>query len=50
MADSLPYYCVPALIIPMEDLSKTPRGKLDKRLLLSLAEAEFGHAKIEAAE
>ncbi len=38
VADRLPYYCAPALVLPMESLPRTPRGKLDKRLLLKLAQ------------
>ena len=30
----LPYYCQPALILPMQELPRTARGKIDKRLLL----------------
>ena len=37
VADILPYYCVPALVMPMDSLPKTARGKLDKRQLLELA-------------
>lgn len=34
---TLPYYCVPEIVIPMDTLPKTSRGKLDKRSLLALA-------------
>lgn len=34
----LPYYCVPALVVAMETLPVTSRGKIDKRLLLEQAE------------
>lgn len=37
VSDSLPYYCEPTFVLPMEALPRTPRGKLDKRLLLQLA-------------
>lgn len=48
---SLPYYCVPELVLPMDDLPKTSRGKLDKRLLLALAETQLMTlAKVRAAE
>lgn len=33
----LPYYCKPSLVLTLDDLPKTPRGKLDKRLLLKMA-------------
>lgn len=33
----LPYYCVPNLIIPMDELPKTKRGKVDKKLLTAMA-------------
>ena len=35
--DTLPYYCVPAAIIAVEELPRTSRGKVDKRLLLGVA-------------
>ena len=38
VADSLPYYCVPALVIGMERLPVTNRGKIDKRALHQLLE------------
>lgn len=47
---ALPYYCCPALILPLDSLPKTSRGKLDKRLLLQLAEDELQNANLEAAE
>ena len=39
VADQLPYYCIPKFIIDLEELPKTPRGKIDKRLLLEMAKA-----------
>lgn len=33
----LPYYCVPACVIALDELPITPRGKVDKRALLDLA-------------
>ncbi len=33
--ERLPYYCVPALIVPVERLPVTDRGKVDRRALLS---------------
>jgi D-alanine--poly(phosphoribitol) ligase subunit 1 len=35
--DRLPYYCVPARIIAMDELPITSRGKVDKRILMDLA-------------
>ncbi|MGB3317227.1 MAG: AMP-binding protein, partial [Albidovulum sp.] len=37
VAEKLPYYCKPTVILPLATLPRTPRGKIDKRLLLSLA-------------
>ncbi|MFZ0544956.1 MAG: AMP-binding protein, partial [Candidatus Promineifilaceae bacterium] len=34
---SLPYYCVPALVIAMEEFPMTSRGKVDKRALMGMA-------------
>lgn len=31
---ALPYYCVPSQVIAMDELPKTSRGKIDKRLLM----------------
>ncbi|WP_298918666.1 AMP-binding protein [uncultured Roseobacter sp.] len=50
VATMLPYYCVPALVIPLDDLPKTARGKLDKRLLLEMARTELAASKAEAAQ
>ncbi|MBB5018234.1 amino acid adenylation domain-containing protein [Chitinivorax tropicus] len=41
VAAALPYYCVPTLVIPVASLPVTPRGKIDKRQLLTLAQAEL---------
>lgn len=38
VADRLPYYCSPTMVMPLDALPRTPRGKLDKRLLLRLAQ------------
>ncbi|MGW6932998.1 amino acid adenylation domain-containing protein [Lentzea sp. NPDC054927] len=35
VAQLLPYYCVPALIVPVDTLPTTDRGKVDRRALLS---------------
>ncbi|MBO9397967.1 AMP-binding protein [Shimia sp. R9_2] len=48
--NKLPYYCVPKVVLPMADLPKTPRGKLDKRLLLQRAEEAIRLSGQEAAE
>ncbi|UZO80898.1 AMP-binding protein [Aquimarina sp. ERC-38] len=34
----LPYYCVPKMVFPLEELPMTSRGKVDKRKLLKIAE------------
>lgn len=39
VADQLPYYCTPKFVIDLAELPKTPRGKIDKRLLLEMAKA-----------
>ncbi|MDA7965235.1 amino acid adenylation domain-containing protein [Ruegeria sp.] len=41
VADRLPYYCNPTVVMPMDTLPRTPRGKLDKRLLLELAQTHI---------
>lgn len=33
VADELPYYCTPKLVISMDEFPKTDRGKIDKRAL-----------------
>ena len=38
VSDRLPYYCNPTMVMPMDALPRTPRGKLDKRSLLKLAQ------------
>ena len=47
VADALPYYHMPSLIMPMAELPRTPRGKLDKRLLLKLAAEEIARQGVE---
>ncbi|MEE9387977.1 MAG: AMP-binding protein [Paracoccaceae bacterium] len=36
---ALPYYCVPAVVLALDTLPRTPRGKIDKRALLQLAKS-----------
>ena len=43
----LPYYNKPSLVVPVEDLPRTPRGKLDKRLLLKIAADEIQSGGVE---
>jgi amino acid adenylation domain-containing protein len=43
----LPYYCAPSLVLALDDLPKTPRGKLDKRLLLKMAADEIELQAVE---
>lgn len=37
IGDKLPYYCIPKFTLPLEELPRTSRGKIDKRLLLEMA-------------
>lgn len=37
VAEKLPYYCTPAMIIALDELPVTSRGKIDKRLLTAMA-------------
>ena len=37
VASGLPYYCTPAFVIALEELPRTGRGKIDKKLLLQMA-------------
>ncbi|WP_166418844.1 amino acid adenylation domain-containing protein [Cochlodiniinecator piscidefendens] len=50
VAERLPYYCSPAAVLPIETLPRTPRGKLDKRLLLTLAQQHFNNLAEGAAQ
>ncbi|OED49560.1 peptide synthetase [Rhodobacteraceae bacterium (ex Bugula neritina AB1)] len=43
----LPYYCAPTVVLPMDGLPRTPRGKLDKRQLLQLAQDHIATAGLE---
>lgn len=45
--ERLPYYCAPTVVLPMADLPRTPRGKLDKRLLLKLAQDHIAAQAVE---
>ncbi len=51
VAEALPYYCTPAFVLSMEELPRTSRGKIDKKLLMSMAlerqQAEL--AQVEAS-
>ncbi len=46
--ERLAYYCVPSMILPVDEIPLTSRGKVDKRLLLERAQAH--HAQRVAAE
>lgn len=47
VADRLPYYNIPTLVLPLDVLPRTPRGKLDKRLLLARAAEEITARSVE---
>lgn len=47
---ALPYYCAPTLVVAMDELPLTPRGKVDKRLLLEIAEDRLAASQPGAAE
>jgi acyl-coenzyme A synthetase/AMP-(fatty) acid ligase len=38
VGDALPYYCVPTVVLAMDEMPMTARGKVDKRAILRLAE------------
>jgi len=44
---ALPYYCVPSMVIPMDEFPITSRGKVDKRALMELAIAQLKEQKNE---
>lgn len=37
VSDKLPYYCVPKFVLAMDELPRTDRGKINKRLLMEMA-------------
>ncbi len=47
VTDRLPYYNKPTLVLAMDALPRTPRGKIDKRALLQMAAAEIATGKVE---
>jgi len=47
VSDRLPYYCMPTLVLALPELPRTPRGKLDKRLLHKLAEDHIANEGVE---
>ncbi|MCA9983303.1 MAG: hypothetical protein KDE59_03375, partial [Anaerolineales bacterium] len=49
VAATLPYYAVPAHVFALPELPRTSRGKIDKRLLLALAEAEINQLAAQPA-
>ncbi|MCP4417603.1 MAG: amino acid adenylation domain-containing protein, partial [Chloroflexi bacterium] len=50
VADALPYYCTPKFVIALEELPMTPRGKIDKRLLLQTAVSHDKKSKTTVKE
>ena len=50
VAEALPYYCVPALVVAMDEFPVTSRGKVDKRQLKALAAARMKAQQQPAAE
>ncbi len=47
VAEQLPYYCTPAFVLALDELPRTPRGKLDKKFLLEMATAHRHHTGTE---
>lgn len=47
VVDRLPYYSVPTFVMPQDGLPRTPRGKIDKRLLLKRAAEELKTQGVE---
>ncbi|MBL4813694.1 MAG: amino acid adenylation domain-containing protein [Rhodobacteraceae bacterium] len=50
VAKCLPYYCSPTVILALDELPRTARGKLDKPLLLKLAADHLAQQCSEAAQ
>jgi D-alanine--poly(phosphoribitol) ligase subunit 1 len=48
VAEALPYYCTPALILALDELPITSRGKVDKKALLQRAVVELEAAQQSA--
>ncbi|MCG8351275.1 MAG: amino acid adenylation domain-containing protein [Chloroflexales bacterium] len=46
---ALPYYCVPSMVIALEALPMTSRGKIDKRALMQIAVAQQAETQQEEA-
>ncbi|WP_086770373.1 amino acid adenylation domain-containing protein [Streptomyces bobili] len=49
VADVLPYYCVPGMVLPLAALPETDRGKVDRAALLRLAAQREETQREEAA-
>ncbi|WP_261842813.1 amino acid adenylation domain-containing protein [Aliamphritea ceti] len=47
--DALPYYCEPLFILPIDELPKTIRGKVDKRALANSAAEHHRHLESSGA-
>lgn len=50
VADALPYYCTPALVLAVDALPMTSRGKTDKRALLDLARRHLAAEAVRELE
>ncbi|MEM9487842.1 MAG: amino acid adenylation domain-containing protein [Myxococcota bacterium] len=48
VAEALPYYCTPALIIAMDAFPMTSRGKVDKRALMAIARERMANRDDDA--
>jgi amino acid adenylation domain-containing protein len=49
VAERLAYYCVPAFVLPLDELPTTPRGKVDKRTLMTIADDFQNQADLAVA-